>query len=102
MPRDELDRLEGRWRKQPLFLPRRRRLPRWPIALLLAALVAVVVWQQPTAGLMERVQRVMEAGGAVAPQPPQASAAPGGTGTADDGFTQTPDIQHGEPSDRQD
>jgi hypothetical protein len=98
MPRDELC-----WRavgEAALFLPQRRTpVAHCPTARLL---VAVVVWQQPTAGLMERVQRVMEAGGAGAPQTPQASASTGGTGTADAGFTQTPDIQQGEPSDPRD
>jgi len=95
MPRDEFERLERRWRKQPLFL--RRRSPRWPLVMLVAGLAAVFVWQQPTAGLIERVQRALVAGREVAPAPPQASAESGGAGTADAGVTQAPGIQGAEP-----
>jgi hypothetical protein len=102
MPRDEFDRLERRWRKRPLFLPRRQRVPRWPLALLVAVLVAVFVWQQPTAGLIERVQQALVASGFRVPEPPQASAEPGGPGTADAGFAQAPDLQQGEPGDGRD
>lgn len=38
MPRDDFARLERRWREQPLFLPRRRRLPLWPVVVALLVL----------------------------------------------------------------
>ena len=40
MRRDDFARLERRWREQPMFLPRRRRLPRWPLVIALLALAA--------------------------------------------------------------
>jgi hypothetical protein len=100
MARDELDRLERRWRARPMFRPRRRRLPRWPLALLLAALVAALVWRQPTAGLIERVQRALVAGGVGAP--PQASPGPGGAGAGDAGGTQAQGTQRGEQGEERD
>jgi hypothetical protein len=38
MPRDDFARLDRRWREQPLFLPRRRRLPLWSVVIALLAL----------------------------------------------------------------
>jgi hypothetical protein len=102
MPRDEFERLERRWREQPLFLPRRRRLPWWPLALFLAVLVVALVGQQPTAGLIERVQRVLAVGGATAPAQAQTDGEAGSTGAADAGFAQAPGVQKREPGVDQD
>jgi len=42
MPRDDFARLERRWRERPLFLARRRRLPRWPWRVVLLALAGAL------------------------------------------------------------
>jgi hypothetical protein len=94
MPRDEFERLERRWREQPLFLPRRRRLPRWPLVLL-AVLAAVLLGQAPTAGLIARLQQALAAGVVVAPGSPPAGAEPKGTGSADAGLAQAPGAPQG-------
>jgi hypothetical protein len=95
MPRDEFERLERRWREQPLFLPRRRRLPRWSSVLLVAALAAALLGQVPTAGLIERLQQALAAGVVVTPASPQAGAEPKGTGSADAGLAQAPGAPEG-------
>jgi hypothetical protein len=95
MPRDEFERLERRWREQPLFLPRRRRLPRWPLVLLVAVLAAALLGQVPTAGLIERLQQALAAGMVVAPGSPQAGAVPKGTGSADAGLAKAPGAPQG-------
>ncbi len=61
MPRDDFSQLERRWREQPLFLPRRRRLPLWPLVLALLALAGALGttlidprgWEDLSAGLSD-------------------------------------------------
>jgi hypothetical protein len=61
MPRDDFASLERRWREQPLFLPRRRRLPLWPLVVALLALAGALGstaldprgWNDLTAGIMD-------------------------------------------------
>jgi hypothetical protein len=61
MPRDDFAHLERRWREQPLFLPRRRRLPLWPLVLGLVALGGALGttlidprgWEDLSAGLSD-------------------------------------------------
>ncbi len=65
MPRDDFARLERRWREQPLFLPRRRHLPLWPlvIALLCVAVTlgSMLFDQEQLAGMIAGAEKAFNA-----------------------------------------
>lgn len=81
MPRDDFARLERRWREQPMFLPRRRRLPIWPLVLTLfamtAALGATLFDRSQFDGLVTGLEQVFRID-ADAPNPKAASTAAAG------------------------
>jgi hypothetical protein len=65
MPRDDFASLERRWREQPLFLPRRRRLPLWPVAVALLALAvglgSILLDRKQVAGLIAGLEAAFDA-----------------------------------------
>jgi hypothetical protein len=91
MPRDEFARLERRWRERPLFLPRRRRLARWPLLLALLAgagtLASALVDRGQLAALALRLEAAFgrDAIADPIPAPPTPTAA--ATAAARDGRT---------------
>jgi len=67
MPRDDFASLERRWREQPLFLARRRRRrrPRWPLAVALLALSvalgSILLGQKQVAALIAGLEAAFDA-----------------------------------------
>jgi hypothetical protein len=65
MPRDDFASLERRWREQPLFLARRRRPPRWPLAVALLALSvalgSILLGQKQVAALIAGLEAAFDA-----------------------------------------
>jgi hypothetical protein len=85
MPRDDFTRLERRWRKRPLFLPRRRHLPISPGLVLLVALGGVLASAlfgvKPLADLTAAVRQAFNA--SASPFATQEDKAPSSAATAE-------------------